>query len=188
MIAYTGIYGDIKSTIVDKTCLSCIGMDPVTVVKWNFDNNSPSFILENLTKGPVFIGYRSTVCAACDDMEPILKDIFNVEFGVKELFYDIVSYEETDVNFFHINLDSESSGQYYNSFFHYDVDNRKSVPMFVIITLNKNGDKTQPYYFTGYGKLGLEDDTFSQKKFFKEVMVEPAIQLYNSYKDDFYLR
>ena len=54
MFAGTDIYNNIKSTIVDKTCFSCIKMDPVSEFVFTFktvDNKPhPDFIIENLTE------------------------------------------------------------------------------------------------------------------------------------------
>ena len=94
MLIFTDVYDDIKSTIVEKTCYSCIKMDPISRIDFTFDTvdnfSHPSFVLDNLTKGPIFLAFRQDVCAACDKMELILKDILNVEFGKIILQYTTV--------------------------------------------------------------------------------------------------
>ena len=51
MLAGTDVYANIKSTIVDTTCFSCIKMDPVSEFVFTFDTVDdkphPDFILEN---------------------------------------------------------------------------------------------------------------------------------------------
>jgi len=85
-------------------------MDPVSEFVFTFDTRDdithPDFVLENLTeKGPVFLAFRADVCSACEIMEPILMDMFNIEFGKKELFYEIINFGGTDIVFYHINID-----------------------------------------------------------------------------------
>jgi len=175
MMAYTDVYNDIKSTIVDKVCFSCIKMNPVTHLSFTFetvDNKPhPKFVLDNLTKGPVFLAFRADVCTACDEMDPILKNIFDVEFGKSELFYQTINYSGSNVSFFHINVDpGHSSGEFLDSFSIYDKDKRSGVPMFVIIALGNNDGTIQPYYATAYGTLS--------EKFLRD-MISMGIDLYN---------
>ena len=76
MVLFTDAYDEVFTRIVSVTCLSCIKLDPKTSSEYLFDtvNNQdhPDFVLENLTKGPVFLAYRKDVCKACDEMEPLL--------------------------------------------------------------------------------------------------------------------
>lgn len=180
MFAYTDVYGNIKSTIVDTTCFSCIKMDPISKINFTFetvdDRPHPSFVLDNLTKGPVFLAFRQDVCTACDEIDPILKDIFDVEFGKKELFYETVDYEGSNVSFFHINVD-HVSGEFLDSFFIYDKDKRSGVPMYVIITYGNNSGVIQPYYATAYSLLGQSHQEHREK--FLRDMISKGIDYYN---------
>lgn len=185
IFAISETYNYVRDDIVIRTCLSCIGMDPVTRSIWYWDNNPPDFIKYNLTKGPVFIGYRTTVCSACDDMDPILEDIFNVEFGPKDTVHELVQLYGNNITFFHFNLNIEKSGPFFNSFSHYDIDNRVAVPMFTIITLNNDSGIIKPYYITAYGKLGLSNKVSAQKDFFNTKMIEPAFEKHEKYIDQY---
>ena len=185
MLAGTDVYNNIKSTIVDTTCFSCIKMDPVSRFVFTFktlENKAhPKFILDNLSEhGPIFLAFRQDVCSACDDMEPILKDIFKVEFGKKELFYQIINYGGTDIVFYHINTD-EPYEKETEAFYVYDKDNRGGVPMFVFITLGNNNGEIQPYYITAYSYLGKENDT-ERKAYFNE-MIRVGIDFYKKNKE-----
>ena len=65
-LVYCGVYDDIHDAIVSTLCLSCIKLDPVSRLDFVFETangeDHPEFVLENLTKGPLFIEYRSDVC------------------------------------------------------------------------------------------------------------------------------
>ena len=185
LLVYTDVYSDIKSVIVDTTCLSCIKMDPVSKIDFDPSYDNPDFVLDNLTKGPIFLAYRADVCTACDSMEPVLKDIFNVEFGKFELFYKTIDYRGHDIVFYHINKDPQDPpyDEEANSFFTYDKDNRDAVPMFVMITLGNNSGLVQPYYSTAYGTLQLDNNKDREDYFDKMIM--KGIELYNANIDDY---
>lgn len=181
MVAYTDVYTDIKSTIVDTVCFSCIGMDPVTHLSFTFETANgaphPQFVLDNLlTKGPVFLAFRIDVCAACDQMDPILKSVFGVEFGIRELFYKTVDFDGSNVTFFHINK-QQVSGEFLDSFYIYDKDSNNGVPMFVMITLGDNDGTVQPCYITAYSLLGESHEAHREE--FLQNMISMGIDLYN---------
>ena len=185
MLAGTDVYANIKSTIVDTTCFSCIKMDPISDFVFTFDTRDdkthPDFVLENLTeKGPVFLAFRADVCSACEIMEPILMEMFNVEFGKKELFYEIINYSGTDIVFYHINIDDPYEKES-EAFYIYDKDKREGVPMFVLITLGNNSGEIQPYYMTAYSTLG-KDTSSEQKEFFNK-MILTGINFYKKNKE-----
>lgn len=185
MLAGTDIYSNIKSTIVDTTCFSCIKMDPVSEFVFTFktldDKPHPEFILENLTeKGPIFLAFRQDVCTACEVTDPILIDIFNVEFGKKELFYQIINYSGTNIVFYHINID-EPYEKETEGFYVYDRDRREGVPMFVFITLGNNSGIIEPYYITAYSTLG-KDNNAERKAYFHE-MISTGIDFYKKNKE-----
>ncbi len=156
-----GVYDDIHDTIVSTLCLSCIKLDPVSRLDFVFETangeDHPEFVLENLTKGPLFIEYRSDVCKACDDMAPIIKDIFKLSFEKEETLYELVNYNGSNVHFYHINLDHTSKIQG-DSWPIYDKDHVRGVPMFVVITVKYNRGIIEPCYTTVYGTLGLDTD------------------------------
>ena len=88
MFVFTNVYDDVESGIVRVLCLSCIKLEPKTNIEFTFntvDNEPhPSFILENLTKGPVFLHYSEDACQGCDVMYPVIKDLFDVSGGIKK--------------------------------------------------------------------------------------------------------
>ena len=185
MLAGTEIYGNIKLTIVDTTCFSCIKMGPISQFVFTFKtlNNKPhpDFILENLTeKGPIFLAFRQDVCASCETMESLLKDIFNVEFGKKELYYQTINHSGTDIVFYHINIDDPYEKET-ESFYVYDKDNRGGVPMFVFITLGNNSGNIQPYFITAYSTLGKETEA-ERKTYFNE-MISTGLSYYKKNKE-----
>ena len=185
LVVYTDVYQEIKSTIVETVCLSCIKMDPVTKIVFTFDTYDdrmhPDFVKDDLETGLVFLDFRSPVCLACNKMEPILKDVLNIEFEPQPNYHTIADYNDMNISFYHINRTVWSEDVYGESFFTYDVDNRRSVPMFVIITLGDNNGIIQPYFMTAYGELGLSGKSGAQKEFFKSKMIEPAVDYYNQY-------
>lgn len=160
MLVTTDVYDDVLERIVTVICLSCVKLEPRTRLDFTFDTATgdphPQFVLENLSKGPVFLHYRTDVCAACDDMEPVLRDVFNVNYGITEEFYKTIIFGDTNVTFIHINLDHTSETKK-NSFQIYDKDNINGVPMFTIVTLGYHPAFVKPYYATGYGFLGQDN-------------------------------
>ncbi len=186
MLLYTDVYDDIKSTIVDITCFSCIKMDPVTRIDFTFktvDNqNHPGFILENLLEGPVFLAFREDVCGGCDKMEPIIQKIFNTYFEKEDFVYETINYSGTPVVFYHISLD-HASDEMIEPFFVYDKDQRSGVPMFVMITLGDNKGQIQPYYATAYSTLGLEKN--SKREALMREIIKQGIEYYNQNQEGY---
>jgi len=189
MLVYTDVYSDIKSTIVDTICLSCIKMDPVARFEFSFktaDNRPhPDFILDNLSKGPIFLAFRADVCTACEVMDPIVKDIFDVEFGLKEMFYQRVNLQGSNINFFHINKDPPyevESEAYYT----YIKGGKDAVPMFVMVTLGNNSGTIEPYYMTAYGTLGKAN--YKDREEFLLKMIDMGIDLYDTYYPKYVLQ
>ena len=181
LVFFTDIYDETLNRIVSVTCLSCIKLDPKTSSEFLFetvDNQvHPDFVLENLAKGPVLIAYRKDVCEACDEMEPLLQDIFGLTFEKEDVFFENVNFDGTNVTFLHINID-HSSEVLRKSMHVYDKDNINGVPMFTLITLNYNYDGIViPYYSTLYGKLGLTHD--EEIKTFLTDIIKDGITLYN---------
>ena len=191
MILYTEVYDEIQSVIVTTLCLSCIKLDPVTRLDYTFETSNnkphPSFILDNLTTGPVFLAYRADVCEACDIMEPLVQEIFNIHFDpFSILYYEAADYLGSTVNFVHINM-GKASGELKESFYVYDQDNRGGVPMFEMITLGDNEGVIEPCiipcYTTAYATLGLEDE--AGRKAFLRRMVSLGIEKYDEYYQEY---
>ena len=186
MLVYTDVYDEVQSRIVEVLCLSCIKLDPKTHLDFTFEtaNGQPhsDFVLDNLTKGPVFLAFREDVCAACDIMEPIIQEIFSVEYEKEDAVYKTVPFDNADVTFIHINIDHVSKEKR-DSLFIYDKDHIKGVPMFTIITLGYDPDFIKPYYTTAYGTLGLDEDG-DRKELLTNIILD-AIELYNENRPGF---
>jgi hypothetical protein len=178
-MVYSGTYDDIHGTIVSTLCLSCIKLDPVSRLEFVFEtatgDEHPEFVLENLTTGILFIEYRSDVCKACDDMAPIIKDIFHLSFEKEDTLYEHLNYSGSVVNFYHINLDHATDIQI-DSFDMYDKDQRMGVPMFVVITVKYDRGAIKPCFTAAYGTLGL--DTDEERRDFVLDMLNDGINLY----------
>ena len=157
----SSVYNDVQSRIVEVLCLSCIKLDPKTHLDFTFETADgqphPTFVLENLTKGPVFLEFREDVCAACDIMAPVVKDIFGVEFEKEETFNKTVVFDGANVTLIHINID-HATQELKDAFSVYDKDHIGGVPMFSILTLGYDRGFVKPYYTTVYGTLNLDND------------------------------
>jgi len=181
MILFTDSYDQVFNRIVSVTCLSCLKLDPKTSSEFIFETANgklhPDFVLDNLTKGPVFLAYRKDVCTYCDEMEPLLMDIFNISFEKEDVFSKTLDFNGNDITFIHVNRD-HSSKALRDSLHVYDKDNINGVPMFTIVTINYDHDGiVKPYYSTLYSKLGLTNDE-DIKDFLSEI-IEDSITLYN---------
>ena len=183
LYTYTDIFEEVENVIVRVKCLSCLKLDPKTELEFQFDTATseeyPSFILENISKGPVFLAFRADVCAACEIMEPIVKDIFDVDFGLTETYKEMVNYENVNITFYHINID-HAKGDYRYAFELYDKDFVKGVPMFTMITLGYYHGIIKPTYTTAYGTLNL--DTNQEREELLKNIIGDGIDLYNENK------
>jgi hypothetical protein len=179
----TDIYDNIRESIVITTCLSCIKMDPISIPEFTFITSNgqshPNFVYQNITKGVIFIEYREDVCKACDDMAPIIKNIFNLEFNKEDIVFKKINYGENDVVFLHINRD-HASDDLSDSFFIYDKDNRMGVPMFTVITVGNNSGKIEPYYTTVYGTLSPLKTDEARMNLLEDILKE-ALSYYDEY-------
>ncbi len=189
MFVSTDVYEDVKSGITSVLCLSCIKLEPTTQLDFTFDvakgQDHSGFVLDSLNEGPVFIAYREDVCISCDEMEPILQDIFSVYFEKEDTFSEIASFDNSTVTFIHINIDHANTEQKESRFI-YDKDHIGGVPQFTIITLGYDHGFIKPYYATIYGKLNLKTD--SERKELLTKIIYDGIDLYNQnvegYKSD----
>jgi len=106
MLAYTNVYEEVDSGITSVLCLSCIKLTPVTQLEFTFDvakgQDHSGFVLDSLKEGPVFITYREDVCIACDEMEPIIQDIFSVYFEKEDTFSEVVPIDSSNITFVQI--------------------------------------------------------------------------------------
>ena len=179
VVYYLDTYEKVESNIVSVTCLSCIKLDVKTRLNFTFEtvNNlpHPDFILENLTKGSIFLEIREDVCAACDEMAPVVKEIFSLEFEKEETFFTTVVLDGANVTFMHINL-NHASEELAEAFEVYDRDRVGGVPMFTVISLGYDRGFIRPYYTTAYGTLEL--DTFEERKDLLLGIISNGIDLY----------
>ena len=159
MYVFTDVYDDVQNSIVSLICLSCIKLSPVSSSNFTFetanDKPHPSFVLDNLTKGPVFLAYRTDVCDYCDYMEPLLMDIFDLEFEKQDVFYETVNFNGSNVTFIHINKD-HSSLELRDSHDIYDINGDRAVPMYTTITFGYDRGIIKPYYNTTYGVIDID--------------------------------
>ena len=176
-------YEETRARIVEVLCLSCIKLEPKTIQEFTFDteNNAPHpyFVTENLTKGPVFLHYSENVCAGCEIMFPIVKQIFNVEFEKQDRFSATVTFENQNITYIYINLDN-TTDILENSFPLYDKDDIGGLPMFTLVTLGYDHGTVRPYYTTLYGTLNVPTDA-ERTSLLIEILTE-SIEMYQQNK------
>jgi hypothetical protein len=177
------VYDETRSRIVEVLCLSCIKLEPKTVSEFTFNtvDNAPHpyFVIENITKGPVFLHYSENVCAGCEIMFPIVKHLFNVEFGKQDMFSGTVIFEHQNITYIYINLDN-STDAYVNSFPIYDKDDIGGLPMFTIVTLGYDHGTVRPIYTTIYGTLNVPTD--AERAALLTELLHESINQYNDNK------
>lgn len=160
MWGFTPVYKEVQSRIVEVLCLSCMKLDPRTEISFTFETatgaDHPRFILENLTKGPIFLHYSEDVCAGCEVMHPIIEEFFNIKFNKEDMVNEIVTFEVMPVVYYYINID-HTTDELYDTFAQYDKDNIKGLPMFTIITVGYDKGIIKPYYTSFYGTLKNTD-------------------------------
>jgi hypothetical protein len=187
MLAMANAYEETKTRIVEVLCLSCIKLEPKTIQEFTFatQDNAPHpyFVIENLTKGPVFLHYSEDVCAGCEVMFPIVKHLFNIEFEKQDMFSDTVMYDYTNITYVYINLD-HTIDAYENSFPLYDKDDIGGLPMFTIVTLGYDHGAVRPYYTTLYGTLNVPTDA-DRTSLLQETLTE-SIEMYQQNKAGFH--
>jgi hypothetical protein len=159
MWATTDVYEDIQERIVKVLCLSCIKLRPRTEVNFTFDTvggvDHPEFVLENLSKGLVFLHFSEDVCAACEVMLPVINQFFGVSFEKTDPFTETIDFMGATVTIIYINIDHRP--KYLNdAFYIYDKENIGGLPMFTVISLGYDRGIVKPYYATLYGKFALD--------------------------------
>lgn len=189
MFLFTDIYEEVQSSIVEILCLSCIKLNPKTSTEFTFETANgqphPEFILNNLTKGPVFLQYSEDDCPACDIMFPVIKQFLNVEPEKDKSYYTLTTFENQTVPYFYIYLDDgETSEEWLNTFEIYDKDHVKGLPMFTVVSLGyEHSGEIKPYYTTAYGTLGLDEDE-DRKELLTNIILD-GIELYNENRPGF---
>ena len=182
----TDVYTYVQEIIVSTACLSCIKMDPVSNLEFVFDTTDgiphPDFVLENLTKGVVFIGIREDICDGCDIMDSVLENLFDVEFGKEDTVYKIRNFDGTNVIFIHVSLD-HSPTYLKDSFKTYDKDHIVGVPMFAVISLGVKNNETIPYYTTAYSTLNKNN--FLDRTDSLQDVIDEAIVYYNEHSENY---
>ena len=183
MLFATNVYEDTQARIVEVLCLSCIKLEPKTIQEFTFNtvDNAPHpyFVTENLTKGLVFLDYSEDVCAGCEIMFPIIKQLFNIEFGKQDMFSETVTFDHANITFIYVNLD-HTIDALENSFPLYDKDDIGGLPMFTIITLGYDHGTVRPYYTTLYGTLNVPTDA-ERTSLLREILTE-SIEMYQQNK------
>ena len=186
IFASTPVYSDVKDKIVSVLCLSCIKMDPKTVLEFRFETvdgkDFPEFILENLSKGPVFLHFRIDVCPGCDEMDPVIKKIFDVDDVEKPFLVKTKNFSGVGVTLVHINLDHVDSTfkDVYESF---NILKDEAVPMYTIVTLGYDRGVVKPCYATGYSFLGKNSPVEAKKVLIE--MIKNAVDLYERNRGGF---
>lgn len=203
LLTGTDVYVDVQRKIVEELCLSCIKLKPNTIKEYRFlpvGKSHPDFIIENLTKGPVILGYRITFCPGCNELEEfILSDVFNTSFPnpladnenneVPDLVYLERQFKDTNVTFIHFNTGDSSSldvpigGAFDKSRKVYDVIGDGGNPMLVFITYGYNHGFIEPHYCTLYsiGSGNYESDSKAIKEDLIDLINE-AVDLYNEHQ------
>jgi hypothetical protein len=179
MWATTDVYDEVEDRIVRVLCLSCIKLEPKTDASFTFETVDgaahPSFVLENLTKGLVFLHYTEDVCKACEIMLPVINEFFGTSIEKKDEFSATIELLGGTVTIIYINIDHRE--EYFNEpFYTYDKDNIGGLPMFTIISVGYDKGIVKPYYTSLYGTLALDTDEDRLEKL-TDVFTD-AIELY----------
>ena len=180
MLVGTDVYDDVHDGIVEVLCLSCLKLDPKTSNEFIFetanDQTHPSFVLDNLSSGIIFLHYSEDACPGCDIMLPVVQNLFSQDFEKKDQVSTNVIYNEKSISYFYTNIDHSTDFRS-ESFKIYDAQDVKGMPMFTIITLGYYSGIIKPSYVTIYGTLGVDNDEKRTELF--ENIIEDAFTLWN---------
>ena len=183
---YTSTYEDVKDKIVSVLCLGCIKLEPKTVIKFRFDlahgDEYPDFVIKNLSKGPIFLHFRIDVCSACEEMDPVIQEIFNIEDMRKIFLMKTKNFSGSEVTFMHINLDHVND-VFRDAYESFDISKQGGVPMYTVITLGYDRGFVKPCYATGYGFLE-KDSPLKAKRVMLE-MLNDAVDLFKRNREGF---
>ena len=179
---------------MEAPCLGCLGLWPRFELKFTFDTVGdrphPSWVLDALEDGPVFIEYTQNDknCPPCARMRPKIKELIN-------------DYDETTA-FFIININEHKVAIYYQdqkftkssyteeeAYGVYDVENiaggRIATPTYVILTIDQDDNgKIRPKFATGYGEF--KDDDAEKTKDELAKILDFAVTRYDLY-DELYV-
>ncbi len=179
LLTSTSVYSDVRDKIVSVLCLSCIKMEPRTVLKFRFQTATsepfPDPLLENLTEGVIFLHFRIDVCPACDEMDSVVKDVFGLESLDEPYIVASKNFSGVKVKLIHINLD-HVGGELKKLYRIFDVAGENGVPMFTVVTLGYDRGTVKPCYATGYGFLGKSNPSAAERIVVK--MINDAVELY----------
>jgi hypothetical protein len=180
VISTTGIYSDVQDNIVKVLCLSCIKLEPKTSVEFTFETATggphPQFIRDALLRGPIMIMYSEDVCAACEEMYPVVKEILNVSFEKYEKVNASIVYHGTNMTFYFINIDHTMPNLRETRPL-YDKNHVDGLPMFTFITLRYDEGTVRPYYTSVYGTV--QKDMYDERVAFLRGILEDSIHLYH---------
>ncbi len=163
MIIGTDVYEEVQGHIVEVLCLSCLKLDPKTIVEFTFetvdDTAHPDYVLDNLSSGIVVLHFSEDACPGCDIMYPVMKDLLSVDFDKGGVYLTQIRYESENISYFYTNIDSEkATSERTDPFETYDIQDVNGLPMFVIVTLGYDKGIIKPKFTTLYATLGLESD------------------------------
>jgi hypothetical protein len=189
MFAFTPVYTEVRSGIVLVLCLSCLKLEPRTLEEFTFDTVDnqphPDFVLDNLSKGPIFLHYSGDSCAGCDVMYPVVKDLFSVEFGKQDMFSSLVDFENTTVAYIYVNI-HHTTDELRDAQPTYDKDRIGGIPMFTVVTLGYDNGNVRPKYTTVYGTLTTYGATTdAQRLVFLQQLMQQSIEMYNQNKEGY---
>jgi len=156
-------------------CLGCLALDPKSPEGWFAVEDLPDFIMEPLADGPVIIDYRTTVCAACDEMDPHVHALAEEYEGRVHFIMHPENFENLD--------DYAPDSIEYQSYFIFDVKGSGTeitgVPLFPIITYRADENGTVGIYFkVFYGSSA--DGGITQKANIAQALDE-AVELHDLY-------
>ena len=185
LLSATDTYEHVRLTIVSVLCLSCIKLEPKTALKFSFEtaNNElfPGFVLENLSRGVVFLHYRKDACAACDKMDPMVASLFNLTSLDENYLLTVSKLNDVNVTLIHINLD-HVSGEVRSSYDIYNILRENGgVPMYTLVTLGYDRGKVKPAYATGYSFLAKPTPE-EGKRVLKELIDESVNMFIQNHK------
>jgi hypothetical protein len=186
MLFATNVYSEVQNRIVMVLCLSCLKLEPTTEASFTFTTANqephPPFLLENLTRGPIFLHYSEDVCHGCDIMYPVIKTLFSINFSKQDSVYDVIPFEGSQVSYFYINIDHTTS-ELRDTFYIYDKNHVQGLPMFTIITLGYDNGVVKPYYASVYGTLNKNTD--AERLTFLRTLIQESIEIYDQNKEGY---
>lgn len=186
MVVFTPVYDEVRDGIVLVLCLSCLKLEPRTSAAFTFETVGnvphPDFVLENLSIGPVFLHYSGDACAGCDVMYPVIKELFSVDFGKQDMFYDLPKIGNTTIPYIYVNI-HHTIPELRDAQAFYDKDAVAGIPMFTIITLGYDNGDVKPKYTSLYGTLATYNcDTDAKRLTFLQDILKESIDMYNDNK------